>query len=99
VGVEQEDWPVSFDGRDRWAFGLGLGILVAVGTGILAGNQTAAEMDPFYANLTTAEGSTRGTEIVDASFVAANDALPDTSDLSYGRGRVDNASYSTTETR
>ena len=90
---------MRFDGRYRWALGLGLGVLAAVGTGMLAGNQTAAEMDPFYANLSMADGSIRGTEIVDASFVAPYDALPDTNDLSYGRGRVDDASYSTTETR
>jgi hypothetical protein len=90
---------VRFDGRNRWALGLGLGVLAAVGGGMVAGNQTAAEMDPFYANLTMADGSARGAEIVDASFVAPNDPLPDTRDLGYGRGRVDDASYSATETR
>lgn len=90
---------MRLDGGNRWALGLGLGVLAAIGGGMLAGNRTAAEMDPFYANLSTADGSTRGTEIVDASFVAPNDALPDTGDLSYGRGRVDDASYSATETR
>ena len=90
---------MRLDSGNRWALGLGLGILTAVGTGILAGNQTAAEMNPFYANLSMADGSTRGTEIVDASFVAPNDALPDTNDLSYGRGRVDDASYSATDAR
>ena len=90
---------MRLDGGNRWTLGLGLGILAAVAGGMLAGNQTAAEMDPFYANLSTVDGPTRGTEIVDASFVAPNDALPDTGDLSYGRKRVDDASYSATETR
>jgi len=45
---------VRVDGGNRWALGLGLGVLAAVGTGILAGNQTVAEMNPFYANLAMA---------------------------------------------
>jgi len=90
---------VRLDGPDRWALGLGLGVLAAVGTGMLAGNWTAAEMDPFYANLSAPEGSIRGAEIVDASFVAPSDPLPDTNDLSYGRGRADDASYSPTDLR
>lgn len=90
---------MRLDGGNRWALGFGLGVLAAIGGGMMAGNQTVAEMDPFYANLTVAEGSTRGAEIVDASFVAPNDALPDTRDLSYGVGRADDARYSATDTR
>ena len=88
------------DGGNRWAFGLGLGILAAVGTGILAGNQTVAEMNPFYANLAaSAAGADRGAEIVDASFVQPADTLPDTGDLSYGRGRGDDDRYAATDIR
>lgn len=90
---------MRLDGGNRWALGFGLGVLAALGAGMVAGNQTAAEMDPFYANLSAGDGSVRGSEIVDASFVAPNDALPDTSDLSYGRGRVDDASYQATDAR
>ena len=88
------------DGNNRWALGLGLGILAAAGTGILAGNQTVAEMNPFYANLATApDGAGRGAEIVDTSFVQPADALPDTGDLSYGRGRADDDRYAVTDIR
>lgn len=81
---------VQIDDRDRWAFGLGLGALVAIGAGVLAGNKTAAEMDPFYANLTAASAaSSRAAEVVDASFVGPAITLPDTADLAYGRGRPD----------
>ena len=86
------------DGSNRWALGLGLGILAAVGSGILAGNQTAAEMNPFYMNLAVAsDGTVRDPEIVDASFVQPADALPDTGDLSYGRGRTDDDRYAVTD--
>ena len=85
---------------NRWAFGLGLGVLAAVGTGILAGNQTVAEMNPFYANLAaSADRADRGAEIVDASFVQPADTLPDTRDLSYGRGRADDDRYAVTNIR
>lgn len=88
------------DGGNRWAFGLGLGILASVGTGILAGNQTVAEMNPFYANLAMAsDGPLRGAEIVDASFVQPADTLPDTYDLSYGQGRTDDDRYAVTDIR
>jgi len=91
---------VRVESGNRWAFGLGLGVLVAVGTGILAGNQTVAEMNPFYANLATAaDGAGRGAEIVDASFVQPADTLPDTRDLSYGRGRADGDRYAATDIR
>lgn len=86
---------MRLDSGNRWALGFGLGVLAAIGGGMVAGNQTAAAMDPFYTNLTTAEGSIRGAEIVDTSFVAPSEALPDTGDLSYGRGRTEDASYST----
>lgn len=85
---------------NRWALGLGLGVLAAVGTGMLAGNQTVAEMNPFYANLATApDGADRGVEIVDTSFVPPANALPDTGDLSYGRGRADDDRYAATDIR
>lgn len=88
------------DGGNRWAVGLGLGALAAVGIGILAGNQTVAEMNPFYANLATmADRADRGTEIVDASFVQPADTLPDTGDLSYRRGRADDDRYAATDIR
>lgn len=88
------------DSGDRWALGLGLGILAAVGTGILAGNQTVAEMNPFYTNLAMAsDRSDRGAEIVDASFVQPADTLPDTGDLSYGQGRADGDRYAATDMR
>ena len=90
---------MRLDDGNRWMLGLGLGVLAAVGGGVLAGNQIAAEMDPFYANLASTDGSARGTEIVDASFVAPSDPLPDTGDLSYGRGWADDASYSTPDAR
>jgi hypothetical protein len=91
---------VRVDGSNRWALGLGLGVLTAVGTGILAGNQTVAEMNPFYANLAaTSDGTYRGAEIVDASFVQPADTLPDTGDLSYGRGRADDDRYAATDIR
>ena len=91
---------MRIDGDNRWAFGLGLGILAAVGTGILVGNQTVAEMNPFYANLAAAaDGTDRGAEIVDASFVQPADTLPDTGDLSYGRGRADDDHYTATDIR
>ena len=91
---------MRIDGDNRWAFGLGLGILAAVGTGILVGNQTVAEMNPFYANLAMApDRSDRGVEIVDASFVQPADTLPDTGDLSYGRGRGDDDRYAATDIR
>lgn len=85
---------VRIDDRDRWAFGLGLGALAAIAAGVLAGNRTAAEMDPFYANLTAASGaSSRAAEVVDASFVGPADTLPDTADLAYRRGRPDDGQY------
>jgi len=85
---------------NRWALGLGLGVLAAVGTGILAGNQTVAEMSPFYANLATVpDEADRGAGIVDASFVQPADALPEASDLSYGRGRADDDRYAVTDIR
>ncbi|MBW8841012.1 MAG: hypothetical protein JF608_04220 [Sphingomonadales bacterium] len=88
------------DSGNRRAFGLGLGILAAVGTGIVAGNQTVAEMNPFYANLAaTSDETYRGAEVVDASFVQPADALPDASDLSYGRGRADDDGYAATDIR
>lgn len=88
------------DGGNRWALGLGLGILAAVGTGVLAGNQTVAEMNPFYTNLAMASGGAgRDAEIVDASFVQSGDTLPDTGDLSYGRGRADGDRYAATDIR
>jgi hypothetical protein len=91
---------VRVDGRNRWALGLGLGILAAVGTGIVAGNQTVAEMNPFYADLAMrADGADRGVEIVDASFVQPDDTLPDTGDLSYGRGRADDDRYAAMDIR
>jgi hypothetical protein len=91
---------VRVDSGNRWALGLGLGILAAVGTGIVAGNQTVAEMNPFYANLAAAaDGADRGAEIVDASFVQPADTLPDTGDLSYGRGRADDDRYAATDIR
>jgi hypothetical protein len=91
---------VRVDGGNRWALGLGLGVLAAVGTGILAGNQTVAEMNPFYVNLGLArDGADRGAEIVDASFVQSVDTLLDTGDLSYGRGRADDDGYAATDIR
>jgi len=91
---------VRVDGGNRWALGLGFGVLAAVGTGIVAGNQTVAAMNPFYTNLATAsDGAGRGTEIVDASFVQPADAIPDTGDLSYGRGRADDDRYAATDLR
>lgn len=88
------------DSGNRWALGLGFGVLAAVGTGILAGNQTVAEMNPFYTNLAMAsDGTGRGTEIVDASFVQPADTIPDTGDLSYGRGRADDDRYAATDIR
>lgn len=89
---------MRIDGGNRWALGLGFGVLAAVGTGILAGNQTVAEMNPFYANLAMAsDGALRGAEIVDASFVEPAGTLPDTGDLSYGRGRAVNEHYAATD--
>jgi hypothetical protein len=67
---------------------------------MLAGNETVAEMDPFYANLAMAsDGAGRGAEIVDTSFVQPADPLPDASDLSYGRGRADDDRYAATDIR
>jgi hypothetical protein len=67
---------------------------------MLAGNQTVAEMNPFYANLATASaGADRGAEIADTSFVEPSDTLPDTGDLSYGRGRADDDRYAATDIR
>ena len=72
---------MQLDARYRWALALGLGTLAAIGAGGIAGRQVAAEVNPFYANL-----ATRGPEIVDASFTAAEDPPVSTTDLSYGRG-------------
>lgn len=91
---------MRFERDNRWALGLGLGVLAAVAVGMLAGNDTVAEMDPFYTNLAAiSERTSRDAEIVDASFVTPSDALPDTSDLSYGRGRADDGGYAVADMR
>jgi hypothetical protein len=91
---------MRIDGGNRWALGLGLGVFAAIAGGMVAANETVAAMNPFYTNQSlAAERSGRGAEIVDASFVQPNDALPDTGDLSYGRGQPDDMQYAAVDSR
>lgn len=91
---------MRIDGGNRWALGLGLGVLAAIAGGMVAANDTVAAMNPFYTNQSiAAERPSRDAEIVDASFVQPNDALPDTGDLSYGRGHPDDMQYAAIESR
>ena len=91
---------MRIDGGNRWALGLGLGVLAAIAGGMVAANETVAAMNPFYTNQSIAfDRSARDAEIVDTSFVQPNDALLDTGDLSYGRGRADDMQYAALDSR
>lgn len=91
---------MRIDGGNRWALGLGFGVLAAIAGGMVAANDTVAAMNPFYTNQSIAfDRSGRDAEIVDTSFVQSNDALPDTGDLSYGRGEPDGMQYAAVDSR
>ena len=79
---------MRLDDRYRWPVTVGLGALAAIGAGMIAGQDVADQLNPFYTNLAAREGIAAEPEIVATSFTAPSDSSVGTTDLSYGRGNA-----------
>ncbi len=72
--------------RQGWGLVIGVGALLAVGTGRLVGQDVVDAMNPFYFNGAGTSRYDSGPQVVDASFLRSDTAVPDTADLYHGRG-------------